>query len=437
MRAEPDSLASAATRRLGAERLRSGQAALRRLFGVDLPAPDGARLEAVAGAPESVEPDVFHMGLAEACLHGFDWARDGWEGLARAQAELLPDSPEVGAICARAAELFDRPDGELVERAAELFEVVEHDPASLAALAPSPGPGPRHAHARENHGYWESFTHTGLAEAADPRLAVFLGRRKAHLDRYRTVTDRYRACGFPRLHLAALRRFAGLTTNGEAAAAQRIALDGPGRSLGIGVYNGDVTFARTLAQPLAPVPRGALPGLMACLETVFPAARRLRLADGAATRQFLLERRLRGFVAASTLGAEAVVFVVPPHLRRIVLDGAGVPQHRLLVPGSRVHELWPVVLADLLGRAEALFARHRRLTVFVQAGSMGLPIVAALHGLAQERPALALRCYDLGQVLDSADPALIGTGRLARHAAAAAAQRLPFRMQENTDQPRA
>jgi hypothetical protein len=433
---QPDSLATPEARRLTAERLDAGRAALERLFGVALPAADSKFLEAGIAPPEAGDPDVFHMRLAEACLPGFDWARDGWDGLARAQAGLWPKGPDIDAICARAAELFDRPDGELVERAAQRFEVVAPEPAQLAALNAAPEQGLRHAHARENHGYWESFTHTGLATAAHPRLEAFLGRRKAHLERYRPVTDRYRACGFPQLHLAALGRFAGFAGAAATAGARRVVLERPGLSLGVGLYNGDVTFARTLAQPLAPVPRGALPGLLACFEAVFPAAGRIRLAEGAVTRQFLLEGRVQGFTDAATLGAEAVVFVVPPHLRRIRLDRAQVPQHRLPVPGSRVHELWPMVLAAMLGQAEALFARHRRVTVFVQAGSMGLPIVTALYGLARERPGLALRCYDLGQVLDTADPGLIRTGRLARHAAVVAAQRLPFRLEEGPDQPR-
>lgn len=430
---EPDSLANPEIRKLGVERLGAGVAALERLFGLSLPGAPGPVPPAALDAPEAADPDVHHMHLSEALLPGFDRARDGWQGLARAQADLLPDLPAVARIDARAAALFGQPEGDLVARARALFTLVEQDAAGLAAG----GGDLRHVHARENHGYWEHFTHSGLVAGADPRLALFLGRRRPYLERYLPVTRRYRACGFLRLHLAALRRLAGLADAGAAATARQVTLATPDLSLGVGLYNGDVRFCRTLAQPLAPVPRGALPGLLACFEAVFPAARNIRLTDGALTRQILLERGLQAFVAAATREADAILFVVPPHLRRITLAGAGTPHYRCLVPGTRVHELWPAVLALLLGHARALFARHARLTVFVQAGSMGLPIVAALHGLAQDRPGLALRCYDLGQVLDTADPALVSGGRLARHAAVVAGQRLPFGLQAPEAQPRA
>jgi hypothetical protein len=245
------------------------------------------------------------MRVTEALFPSFLHARDGWEGLAQRQAGLLPDSPAVAAICAEAAALFARPEGELVARAAALIEMAEHDAASLAAV------GGAHAHARENHGFWESFTQAGLRAAGSPRLADFLGRRRPWLESFAPVTARFRACGFPRLHFAALHRLAAAAgTPAPVAAAGRVALDGPGVSTGLGLFNGDVEFAGTLAQPLGPVPRGALPGLLACLGALFPAAERIRLADGGATRRFLLEGRLQAFVATATLGAEAVVFVV-------------------------------------------------------------------------------------------------------------------------------
>jgi hypothetical protein len=337
-----------------AEALAGGLAALERLFGVALPAPDPGGLAEALVAPGADDPDRFHMRVTQALFPGFLHARDGWEGLARRQAGLLPDGPAVAAICAEAAALFARPEGELVARAAALIEMVEHDAASLAAV------GGAHAHARENHGFWESFTHTGLRAAGSPRLEDFLGRRLPWLESFAPVTARFRACGFPELHFAALRRLAAAAgTPAPVTAAGQVALEGQGVSTGVGLFNGDVEFAGTLAQPLGPVPRGALPGLLACLGAVFPAAGRIRLADGGATRRFLLEGRLEAFVAAATQDAEAVVFVVPPHLGRIALAGEGPRQYRLTVPGGWVHELWPAVLAVLLGRAEAIRGRRR------------------------------------------------------------------------------
>lgn len=453
-----DPLATPRGRAAAAAALGRGLAHLETLFGFGFARPDPDRLAARLAGRDCASPDRFHAVALSEVFDGFDPDRDELDGLAARIAAHVPPAPAVAAALRGAAARFGRPEAALLAEADAWLRMTPADPLDWAAA-------PAHVHAKVNHGLWEDLTHLGLVQAAAPgnpaaaaRLAAFRGARAPYFETVLPQLRQVLAGRFLELFLAGL---AGLDPNPQGP--DRLdppPLDpglegyrgaGSATSLGLSLMNGDIPHAEVVAGPLGPVARGALPGLLGMLSAMGDGATGRERAggtwpvvDGGSMRQLVWGRRLAAFVAAATRGAEAVVFIVPGDLRRLALcdEGSGQPggrapaQHRILIPPTRAHEFWPVVMASVLGQAEAVMRRHGRVTVFLQAAALSVPLAAGLRALAQrgspQRPGgCALRLFDMGQVLDTADPARLGSGQLTARrdlAAVVASQPMPFRL---------
>jgi hypothetical protein len=412
----PDPLATPAGRAATAEAMARGMGAVNRLFGCRFPDPGPDALVRATADPACADPDLFHLQAAAGAFAGFDAQPRGLERLFDIWAGCIPRPHFVGAVAERAAAWFREPDAALVARARARFDIV---PQGTADLASDTGV----CHAKINHGYWEGLAYLGLLTHAGPDLAACLGPRRAYFDTIRTAVHHALRSGLHGAVAQAIRQF-----RHEDPAAGAVRFLAPGASLGVGLTNGDQVFAETLRTPLGVLERFALAGLLGHFDTLEPGTARLQLADSGSVRQLFFAGQLQALVRALAPPGQAVVFVVPTHLRQIVLAGHDGPQHVILVPHRHAHDLWPLVLAGVMARVGDLLARHGTLTCLVQASALSAPCVAAIRSvaLAAGRP---VQCCDMGQLLDAARLEAGGTGLfLTRDHArrAAQAQANPF-----------
>jgi len=254
-----------------------------------------------------------------------------------------------------------------------------------------------------NHGYWEQLY--GVHGAADPvtrRFTEPVGYRAAYAESgfslalesllVRQAHDDGHAVSFPGLEF--------------------------GMSLEAGNHDHEAVLRRFPDQPptLQTIALGATIGLLGTFDTLF-GPRLLRFADGSFPKRAAVGGTLRETLSSFARAADRIVFVVPPHLRGLRLDAAGVPQECLPVPGRTVHQCW---LAALHATCRHVLARLRtddRIVVITQSA-----VFAALLALflRQAKDALLPRTkriffLDLGQVIDSATPDAGGVW-ISRHA---------------------
>lgn len=130
-----------------------------------------------------------------------------------------------------------------------------------------------------------------------------------------------------------------------------------------------------------------------------------QLRDGCFPKVGLASGALRETLAAFAAKADRIVFVVPPHLNGVQLDGAACPQETLVISGKRVHELWAATLYGVTRHILAAFDRADTVLVITQsavfAAALGLYLKAAKDDLMASK---RLFFFDLGQVLDIANP---------------------------------
>ena len=247
-----------------------------------------------------------------------------------------------------------------------------------------------------NHGFWEQLY--GIHGFVDPTKMRF------------TASVRYREAYVDSGFAAALESLILAFARDDG---QTITFPGMhfGMSLEAGNHDHETVLRRfSLPSPLRQaVVLGATIGLLGVFDTLF-GERRLRFADGSFPKRAAMEGTLRETLGAFARVADRVVFVVPPHLSGLALDGAAVPQECLLVPGGRVHACWAAALQAITGQILARLETDDRVLVITQSA-----VFAALLGLflraAKEAMALGgkqIFFFDLGQVLDSATPELGG-----------------------------
>jgi hypothetical protein len=266
-----------------------------------------------------------------------------------------------------------------------------------------------------NHIQWEYCAWLGLSAASQPLIRPFKPPAGAS---FRT----YHRSLFDDLLVLAMRRLE--TAPGH--------FNGPGHSLGLGLSNGDTTFADDVQPPLHPVVKNALTGLLAFFDGFAP-GRTVHGSDPAAVKRIFFAGELRFLAQRAAESADRMVFIVPPHLARISLREPAPPQDTILVPGTYAHELWPAVMAGVIGQLTEILDRYRRVVVLMQAGAMSVPIGTMIHLLAGERPDGSVHCLDLGQLLDVAASPSRSAGQWIRRryvAEAIAAQPIPFVLAE-------
>ena len=157
------------------------------------------------------------------------------------------------------------------------------------------------------------------------------------------------------------------------------------------------------------VSSGAAVGAVGFFNALFPGTR-LHVHDGCFPKMGLETGLLRDAIDVCDQTADCVIFVVPPHLHDIRLSQSSLPQEVLCVSGTIVHQSWIATLYAVSLPILRRLAGGDNLLVFTQSG-----VFSALLGLflADAKTTLGPRAgrlsfFDLGQVLDVANPVVSG-----------------------------
>ncbi len=360
---------------------------INRLLGLTLPRPTGR--EPIAPAA----PDLSEAGTEArfaALMHSqfdggdgpeFDHARGA---LKACFPWVLPDE----AIASRVEQCLALDHQDLVET---VFGSITIQPIGLDEVFRQGG----HVYTKLNHGFWEKIAFRGCQSLGAP----YVRPMKAALDPMGMFGD------LVALALAAQRRRRGAVAG---------CYLGDRFAVGLGFNDGMRESSRqTYSGELWQAPRGAMTGCLAFLDAAAPSDRHL-FADAGFPKRLVMSADMPVMAERIADGADALVFVVPPHLARIRLKGFAGDDYRLIVPPRSIHALWPVVLAVVLGRLAEIMRTHRRVTVLVQAASLAVPMGSLLDLMRDEAPDGELHVIDMGQALDVATLATRPRGPWAR-----------------------
>lgn len=245
-----------------------------------------------------------------------------------------------------------------------------------------------------NHGYWEHFLSI-YAKSYSERAAVG-GYRALERDGYLL---RYSSSGFDRVLAHVLQKM--LEHQSVNDTDDRVV-----RRLSLSFCAGEKPCSVTLKRPLTPVARAAMSGALTFFKSITNYTP-LVMGDGSEAKSLIDNRETSAFVDKCVRDADAVLFIVPPHLRDIEIKGLEGTVFKLIIPGSLAHETWRVSLPIYYAYIQDILSKHKRVTVLTQSA-----VLAPVLGLVQEVDSLipegsVLRFFDLGRVLDVAVPEVV------------------------------
>ena len=247
-----------------------------------------------------------------------------------------------------------------------------------------------------NHGFWESM-HWTHAPAHDPD----------RMRTYRPGTDRrrYMTCGFCDGLAALIRRAATVD-------AATVRFDHV--SFGFSLRNGSARHPQVVATFAEATPNawlvttGAAIGVTAFFNALF-GPHKLYFSDGSFPKDGLKTGALRETLLDFAGVSDRIVFVVPPHLKGIRLDGATTPQEVIFVSVTTVHEAWIATLQAMARHILERFATDDAVMVITQSGVFSAMLGLYLKQAKDELyPDKRLYVFDLGQALDIANPQAAG-----------------------------
>lgn len=204
--------------------------------------------------------------------------------------------------------------------------------------------------------------------------------------------------------------------------------------LALGFSNGSATYATIIKQAISPIYRGAYAGALAffsSLDTSIPIA----LGDGAEPKSLLEGEKAKYFTEQLLSNSAAILFVVPPHLRKIHIHGATMPTYRMVIPGKWANETWRISLPIFLALVKRIRKKHGQITILVQGSTLAPLLALALAEWANHSESDGLiHFYDLGLVLDTAVPELvIKQAWFKRYALNPASTYYPFYLSEDAE----
>lgn len=375
-----DTLASPDHRLSGLNDLVRGITIVNRLLGLAIPIPElKAWTPDILAGDAFADPDFYYGQLIGAI---FDSRLEdlGWAGLMAQYDQILVRNERLDEVFARVAELARLSDDALVNEVSRSF-TFEH----LDFLSVFDKKG--FVSVKINHAYWEELTFIGFdATAKLPPVRHF--PRDAY----------YAQCRFDDVLIKALRKQQANAAN-QGFLAGRFST--PRFSLGVNFGNGDRPAFDCLSIPLNNIYKGAVIGSLSFLHGIFP-ARQYHLADGSTAKELVWRRQCDEFFARVVATADAVVFIVPNHLRAIEITHWEGMTLTIVIPSKYVHELWPSVMAHVAGKLADLFSKTSRVNILVQAGVMSVPLGILVDLMRDNFVDTQIRYFDMGQVLDVA-----------------------------------
>jgi hypothetical protein len=375
-----DTLSDRGRRRHGLELLERGSGLVSRCLPIDVPVPISRRWRVDTLTNERFEdPDEYFGALVCALFDDPDCGPSGWTRWLSRYATLLSGRSLAKLAYQAIAPLAAIPDEELIRRADNQFDV--HAVNLLDGVGQR-----RFNYCKVNHGFWEYLT---LLSQETPQEGPAGGVVRSPLYDESEFTELMLLC----IETIARRLTADGAVSASLAAAQY--------AFGISFGNGEVPVHEEMVAPLHPRIRAAMRGALGAIPAVVP-SQRIEVADGSAPKQLFWNDRLDVLCSAIVDASDAVVFIVPPHLRRLAIRGWEGPLFRIVIPGTHVEHLWPAVVPFVIGAVDETAERYRRTTVITQSSLMSAVISVALELATARRDGRSLRYVDMGQVLDVA-----------------------------------
>ena len=244
-----------------------------------------------------------------------------------------------------------------------------------------------------NHGYWEQlFRILGTYDAVKMRVRPYEDFKRAYADSAFSIVLESLLLDFARVEDS------------------RVSF--PGMHFGVSLNNGNLAHEPWLEGIHSDAPQnqqvllGTSIGLLGWFESLF-GVRELCLADGSFPKRAAVAGTLRETLHKFARHSNRILFVVPPHLDGIALNGVDMPQETLLVPGARVHECWAAALWATTRHVLARLETDTRVLVITQSAVFSAMLATFLRAAKEALAPVAhhIFFFDLGQVIDSAAPA--------------------------------
>jgi hypothetical protein len=355
-----------------AEKVYLGLRLLSQVFGFKVPGMD---IDAEQHAKAS--RDVKALQTPDERLQRLSFALFGQTNDTILYRGLVPEKPDLAAISADVIRLSSLSDQSLMSHANDIFSLKKIDLMSTFS-------SDRYAWIKVNHGWWEQVTGYAFETSGVNPAGV---SRAAHY---------YESTSSQDIMFRSLQLIATPTNTAGS-------FDFINSEMAFAIsFNGGNLWNDEVTSPLPPHIRGAMLGAAPFFRAA-TGGERFNVADGAAAKKLAYANKLGDFCALVRARSDLALFIVPDHLKTIgVVDFEGDESH-IIVPSSTIHELWPVTLAYVAGEVAKVLLRYKRVTVFVQAAAISFPISVLIMHLARNLAA-NVHLYDLGQVLDLAEP---------------------------------
>lgn len=375
-----DNLSTAAGRTACLGLLEKGIPLVNGLFDLRIPLPQLRNWSSdVLAAPECAEGDAAYLQLAGAI---FD-VRVNSEGSLQQLTSAYPGiflharrTSPLAACYGHVQEMMDASDTQLM---AGVRSIMQLRAPGVAEVFDPEG----FVFVKINHFHWEYVTYVAM--------------RSAGREYHRTIDTADYSGAVDTIVIIAMEK---QRLRLQAAGAAPGCFDHHGFSLGISFNSGDLINDFDMAE-LPPIPRGAMIGCQGFFRGLFPAPS-YKFSDGAFPKLLFWDAKLDEFFERAKQSADIIVFVGPDHLRGIkVRNWSGVVEN-IVIPATKVHELWPAVLAVVLGRLAEVFSAHKRVCVMMQAGLMSVPLGIGVGLMRPLFPNTCIHSFDLGQALDLA-----------------------------------
>jgi hypothetical protein len=351
------------------ETMSMGLSLLTDVFGFEMPRFDARQTAGVSRDMQALQTADERLLRFSSALFGAANEQASNEGLAR-------EKPDLEAIRADVMGLSPLSDEHLISHANDTFCLNKIDLMSTFH-------SDSYAWVKINHGWWEQVSGYALESS---RVAPVRDRWPIYYERTSSQDVIFRSLQLIARPSDAAGSFDFVNNNIVFAIS----------------FNAGRFWNEEITIPLPPHIRGAMLGAAPFFRAA-TGGKRFNVADGAAAKKIAYTNRLGDFCALVRAASDLVVFIVPDHLKTIgMVDFEGDESH-IIVPSRTIHELWPVTLAYVAGEFAKVVSEYQRVTVFVQAGAISLPISLLIMHLVR-RKAAKVRLYDLGQVLDLAEP---------------------------------
>ena len=375
-----DTIACPRNRLNGLDDLLRGILIVNRLFDLAIPIPSLSNWAPEGLAPDGcADPDVYYGQLLSAVFDTRLVIPEGWAELLPRFNELLNTDERFDKVLPSAVKMGRCSDEIIVREVANSLEIEQLDLLSVFEKD-------SFVSIKINHVYWEEFAFMAFKAAGIPSIRELL------------LDDWYSRCKLNDLLVKTLTK---QQENAVAKGYQASCFSTTDFSFGVSFGNGDYPMADYLSLPLGPIHKGAIIGCLSYFQTLFPADTH-RLADGNAAKNLVWKQQCDAFFARIVATSDAVVFIVPSHLRAIRITQWTGHTTNIVIPALYVHELWPAVMPDIAGKLATIFSQFSRVSILVQAGVISAPLGILVNLMCADYPATRIRYFDMGQVLDVA-----------------------------------